>query len=33
MLLERFSSWASGEPGCRRYIFAASLAVRDGSFS
>ena len=24
--LERFGSWAGGEPGCRRYIFAASLA-------
>ena len=25
-LLERFGSWAGGEPGCRRYIFAATLA-------
>jgi quinol monooxygenase YgiN len=25
-LLERFGSWAGGEPGCRRYIFAAALA-------
>jgi quinol monooxygenase YgiN len=25
-LLERFESWAGGEPGCRRYIFAATLA-------
>ena len=25
-LLERFERWASGEPGCRRYIFAATLA-------
>ena len=24
-LLERFGSWAAGEPGCLRYIFAASL--------
>ena len=24
-LLERFGGWASGEPGCRRYIFAATL--------
>jgi quinol monooxygenase YgiN len=24
-LLERFGSWAGGEPGCRRYIFAATL--------
>jgi quinol monooxygenase YgiN len=26
MLLGRFGSWAGGEPGCRRYIFAATLA-------
>jgi quinol monooxygenase YgiN len=25
-LLERFGSWAGGEPGCLRYIFAATLA-------
>jgi quinol monooxygenase YgiN len=25
-LLERFGSWAGGEPGCTRYIFAATLA-------
>ncbi len=25
-LLERFERWASGEPGCRRYTFAATLA-------
>jgi quinol monooxygenase YgiN len=25
-LLERFGSWAGGEPGCRRYIFAATVA-------
>jgi quinol monooxygenase YgiN len=25
-LLERFESWAGGEPGCRRYVFAATLA-------
>ena len=25
-LLERFGSWAGTEPGCRRYIFAATLA-------
>ena len=25
-LLERFEGWASGEPGCRRYLFAAALA-------
>src|ERR1700728_1341167 len=25
-LLERFEGWAGGEPGCRRYIFAATLA-------
>src|SRR5580704_1234046 len=25
-LLDRFGSWAGGEPGCRRYIFAATLA-------
>jgi quinol monooxygenase YgiN len=25
-LLERFGSWAGGEPGCRRYIFAATLS-------
>jgi quinol monooxygenase YgiN len=25
-LLERFGSWAGGEPGCKRYIFAATLA-------
>jgi quinol monooxygenase YgiN len=24
-LLERFGNWAGGEPGCRRYIFAATL--------
>ena len=24
--LERFGSWAGGEPGCRRYTFAATLA-------
>ena len=24
-LLERFGSWAGGEPGCRRYMFAATL--------
>jgi quinol monooxygenase YgiN len=24
-LLERFGGWAGGEPGCRRYIFAATL--------
>jgi quinol monooxygenase YgiN len=27
-LLERFGDWAGGEPGCRRYIFAATLADR-----
>jgi quinol monooxygenase YgiN len=25
-LLERFERWAAGEPGCRRYTFAAALA-------
>jgi quinol monooxygenase YgiN len=25
-LLERFERWAAGEPGCRRYAFAALLA-------
>jgi quinol monooxygenase YgiN len=25
-LLERFGSWAGGEPGCRRYMFAATLS-------
>ena len=25
-LLERFERWAAGEPGCRRYTFAATLA-------
>jgi quinol monooxygenase YgiN len=25
-LLERFERWAAGEPGCRRYSFAAALA-------
>jgi quinol monooxygenase YgiN len=25
-LLEGFERWAGGEPGCRRYIFAATLA-------
>ena len=25
-LLERFERWAAGEPGCRRYAFAAMLA-------
>lgn len=25
-LLERFERWASGERGCRRYVFAATLA-------
>jgi quinol monooxygenase YgiN len=25
-LLERFERWATGEPGCRRYVFAAALA-------
>jgi quinol monooxygenase YgiN len=25
-LLERFERWAGGEPGCRRYVFAAALA-------
>ena len=25
-LLERFERWAAGEPGCRRYVFAAALA-------
>ncbi len=25
-LLERFERWAGGEPGCRRYTFAATLA-------
>jgi quinol monooxygenase YgiN len=24
--LERFERWAAGEPGCRRYTFAATLA-------
>ena len=26
LLLERFERWAAGEPGCRRYTFAAALA-------
>ena len=26
-LLERFERWAGGEPGCKRYSFAATLAV------
>ena len=25
-MLERFERWAGGEPGCRRYVFAAALA-------
>jgi quinol monooxygenase YgiN len=25
-LLDRFGGWAGGEPGCRRYTFAATLA-------
>lgn len=25
-VLERFGRWAAGEPGCRRYTFAATLA-------
>lgn len=25
-LLERFEGWATGERGCRRYVFAAALA-------
>ena len=25
-LLERFEHWAAGEPGCRRYTFAVTLA-------
>lgn len=25
-LLERFERWATGEPGCRRYVCAATLA-------
>jgi quinol monooxygenase YgiN len=25
-VLERFERWAAGEPGCRRYVFAATLA-------
>jgi quinol monooxygenase YgiN len=25
-LLEGFERWATGEPGCRRYVFAAALA-------
>jgi quinol monooxygenase YgiN len=25
-VLERFERWAGGEPGCRRYVFAAALA-------
>jgi quinol monooxygenase YgiN len=25
-LLQRFGSWAGGEPGCRRYTIAATLA-------
>jgi len=25
-VLERFGGWAGGEPGCRRYTFAATLA-------
>lgn len=24
-LLERFEGWASGEPGCRQYLFVAAL--------
>ena len=31
-LLVRFGGWAAGEPGCRRYIFAATLTDRAGSF-
>jgi len=26
-LLERFERWAAGERGCRRYVFAATLAA------
>jgi quinol monooxygenase YgiN len=26
VLLERFERWAAGEPGCRRYAFAAAVA-------
>ena len=29
-LLERFGRWAGGEPGCRRYIFAATLVDPSG---
>ncbi|HWF53469.1 MAG TPA: antibiotic biosynthesis monooxygenase [Solirubrobacteraceae bacterium] len=29
-LLERFEGWAGGEPGCRRYICAATLADPSG---
>ena len=25
-MLEAFERWASGEPGCNRYVFAAALA-------
>jgi quinol monooxygenase YgiN len=25
-LLERFERWSAGNPGCRRYVFAAALA-------
>lgn len=25
-VLERFERWATGEPGCTRYVFAATLA-------
>ena len=25
-VLESFERWAAGEPGCRRYVFAAALA-------
>jgi quinol monooxygenase YgiN len=25
-VLERFERWAAGEPGCSRYVFAATLA-------
>jgi quinol monooxygenase YgiN len=25
-LLKRFEQWATGEPGCRRYMFASTLA-------
>jgi hypothetical protein len=27
-LLERFGSWAGGQPGCRRYIFAATVTTQ-----